>query len=303
MRLKSAPLRVAVFSSFVLSVGMLSIGCPPEPSGVGKVTTMFTGDSQSVANALIGAIVTKDGPVDVADIESLTIKITEINLDYSGDAGEMEDGENDDGTSKINVFEGCEIVDLVQLEGVNRLISLDEAPAGKYTKIRISYEDPVLVLKSDPSTEITDIHITANGRLFISQMFDLPEGQQSILLIDFGGVHLAMNGNGGFVLTPQLAVELGVGVVEDTTVMGMITAIDSANELLTLMIEGGELTVDYLNAVVFLPEDTDTPTGMKSDLMVDQKVEVMGMLFPDDILEASSVRILPEPEPEPEPMP
>jgi len=294
-------IRVAAVTALVASVGLVSVGCPPAPSGVAKVTTMFTGDSQNVANALIGALASKTGPVDVADIESLTVKITEINLDYSGDAGDMDDGDNGDGTSKVNVFEGCEIVDLIQLEGVNRLISLDEAPAGTYTKIRISFEDPVLVLKSDPNTELANVHLTANGRLFISQMFDLPEGQQSVLLIDFGGLHLVMNGNGNFVLTPQLAVDLEVGMIEDTSVMGMITAIDSENDLLTLMVEGGELLVDCAGASVFLVDDTDTPNGDKSDLMVDQKVEVMGLLFPDDILEASSIRILPAPEPEPMP--
>jgi hypothetical protein len=294
-------IRTAAMIGFTASIGLISLGCPPASNGVAKVTTMFTGDSQSVANALIGALAAKDGPVNVDDIESLTVKITEINLDYSGDAGDMDDGDNGDGTSKVNVFEGCEIVDLIQLEGVNRLISLDEAPAGKYTKIRISFEDPVLVLKSDPSTELTNVHLTANGRLFISQMFDLPAEQQSVLLIDFGGLHLVMNGNGNFVLTPQLAVDLEVGVIEDTTVMGMITEIDSENDLLTLMVEGGELLVDCTGASIFLVDDTDTPNGDKSDLVVDQKVEVMGLLFPDDILEASSVRILPDPEPEPMP--
>ena len=300
MHFASTNSRMAVFLGLVVSIGLTTMGCPPT-NGTAKVTTMFTGDSQSVANAMIKALVAKDGPVNVADIESLEVTITEINLDYAGDAGAMDDGDNGDGTSKVNVFEGSEVVDLVQLDGVNRLISLDEAPSGKYTKIRISFENPVLVLKSDLNTEITDIHLTANGRLFISQMFDLPANQQSVLLIDFGGLHLVMHGNGSFVLTPQLSVELGVGVVEDSTVMGMITAIDAANDLFTLMIEGGELTVDCLNAVVFLPEDTDTSTGLKTDLMVGQKVQVMGMLFPDDVLEASSVRILPEPEPEPLP--
>lgn len=301
MKVTRTMIRTAAMIGFTASIGLISLGCPPASNGVAKVTTMFTGDSQSVANALIGALAAKDGPVNVDDIESLTVKITEINLDYSGDAGDMDDGDNGDGTSKVNVFEGCEIVDLIQLEGVNRLISLDEAPAGKYTKIRISFEDPVLVLKSDPSTELTNVHLTANGRLFISQMFDLPAEQQSVLLIDFGGLHLVMNGNGNFVLTPQLAVDLEVGVIEDTTVMGMITEIDSENDLLTLMVEGGELLVDCTGASIFLVDDTDTPNGDKSDLVVDQKVEVMGLLFPDDILEASSVRILPDPEPEPMP--
>lgn len=300
MRLNQARFRVATFVGFVATVGVLSIGCPPASNGTAKVTTLFTGDSQSLANALIGALATKDGPVDVGDIESLTVKITEINLDFAGDAGDMDDGDNGDGTSKVNVFEGSEVVDLIQLAGVNRLISLDEAPAGKYTKIRISFEDPVLVLTSDPDTEISgdSIKLTANGNLFISQMFDLPADQQSVLLIDFGGLHLVMNGNGDFVLTPQLAVELSVGAIEDTSVMGMIVAIDVENDSFTLMIEGGELVVDCLGASIFLVDDTDTATGQKSDLMVGQKVEVMGMLFPDDILEASSVRILPDPEPE-----
>lgn len=297
---KRAHIQRIAYASAAVLCGLLTLGCPINATGSAKVSTVFTGNSKSLANAMIGAIATKDGPIAVQDIESLTVTITEINLDYSGDAGDMEDGDNGDGTSKVTVFQGAEVVDLIQLEGVNRLISLDDVPAGKYTKIRISFEDPVLVLAADPNTEISgdSIKLTANGRLFISQMFNLPEGQQSVLLIDFGGLHLVMNGNGDFVLTPQLAVALSVGVVEDTSVMGMITAIDTEQDVFTLMIEGGELIVDCLGAAIFLPEDTDTATGEKTDLLVGQKVEVMGLLFPDDILEASSVRILPEPAPE-----
>ncbi len=288
------------YASAVMICGLLTLGCPISATGSAKVTTVFTGNSKSLANAMIGALATKDGPIAIQDIESLTVIITEINLDYSGDAGDMDDGDNGDGTSKVTVFQGAEVVDLVQLEGVNRLISLDDVPAGTYTKIRISFEDPVLVLASDPNTEISgdSIKLTANGRLFISQMFVLPEGQESVLLIDFGGLHLVMNGNGDFVLTPQLAVALSVGIVEDTSVTGMITAIDTEQDVFTLLIEGGELIVDCFAASIFLPDDTDTANGQKMDLMVGQKVEVMGRLFPDDVLEASSVRILPDSAPE-----
>lgn len=294
-------MRVVGLAGLCVAVGLMSMGCP-QSAGVAKVTTVFTADSGSTTNALISAFA-KATEVDVADIESLKITITAITLDYSGNAGDMEEGENEDGSSKIVVFSGSEMVDLVELQGVNRLISLDEAPAGKYTKIRISFQDPVLVLKSDPNTEHTNIQITANGNLFISQMFNLPEGQQSVLEIDFGGLHLVMQGNGDYTLTPQLQVDLAVGEIVDTTVMGMITAIDTDTDMFTMMVEGGELVVDYMAAAIFLPDDTDMANGDESSLMVGQKVEVMGGLYPDDVLEATSVKILPEEPPMEEPMP
>jgi hypothetical protein len=299
-------LRVAAFGALCVAVALAGMACPTTaPTGVAKVTTVFTSDSGSVANKLIAAL-TGPGPVDVADIESLEITITRITLDYDnpedGEPEEEAEGEKfEDSPNKIVVFEGSETVDLIDLQGVNRLISLAEAPAGKYTKIRISFENPVLVLTSDPNTELTNIQVTANGHLFISQMFELPEGQESVLQIDFGGLHLVELGNGNFVLTPQLQVNLAVGVVEATTVAGEIVAIDTEIDVITILTEGGdEIVVDYIAALIFLPEDTDTANGSEGDLAIGQMVEATGSLFPDGILEADSIRILPEETPEEE---
>lgn len=286
-------------------VGTLSMGCP-QPAGVAKVTTLFTSDSGSVANGLIAAFA-KAEEVDVANIESLYITITEISLDYSGNAGNMEEGENEDGSSKIVVFPSpdtpaTKTVDLVQLQDDYQLISLDEAPAGKYTKIRISFEDPVLTL-IDPAVEISgdQIKLTANGRLFISQMFELPEGEETVLIVDFGGLHLVMNGNGDFTLTPQLQVDLEVFVLEEVVEMGTIVAdsLDTDMDVFSLMTMDDEIEVDYSTAMIYKADGTE---GTEADLMEGQEVKVTFLLYPDGVMVATSVEILPEPEPEEPPV-
>lgn len=92
-----------------------------------------------------------------------------------------------------------------------------------YTKIRLSIRDPELRLTSAPDLPITDIHLTANARLFVLETFYVPEGQTSILTLDFEDLHLIETGHGGYVWTPQLRADIQVEAVEGEKVPALIT--------------------------------------------------------------------------------
>jgi hypothetical protein len=176
---------------------------------------------------------------------------------------------------------------------VSRVLSSVEIPAGTYTKIRLSIENPRLVLNSDPDAVITNIQLTANGRLFVSKTFELPEGEPYLLILTFEDIHLVETGNGGYVLTPQLRADIDIEPAE-AVIVGTITAMNKDTDTLIVQLDDAtEIEVLYTDALIYLPGDTDTPTGTEDDLFVGLEAEIAGLLTVDGSLTAETIRILP----------
>jgi len=244
------------------------------------------------------------GEVDTEDIASLMVTLTEISLDHVNgppaavDEGEgeiAEEGEADeDAENKIIVFSGSMDLELRDLVGVSELISNADIPAGRYTKIRLSIEDPHMTLVSDPDTVITDIQTTANGRLYVSSHFEVPEGQDSLILLDFQGLHLVQTGNGGYVWTPQLRAEISVEPA-DVQVQGQVESLDTEADTLSLLPDSGSEAVQgaYAGAAIYLPEDTDIPTGTEARLSAGTRVIVEGDLSVSGDITATTIWVLP----------
>jgi hypothetical protein len=129
--------------------------------------------------------------------------------------------------------------------------------------------------------------------------FTLEAGSLGILQLDFGGIHLVKTGNGKYVLTPQLRADIGLLSAEDTVVTGEVQNLNALGDTFDVVVEGGIVHVDCSEADVFLPGDTDVPTGSKADLADGQMVEVEGRLFADNTMKATAIRILPDPGPDP----
>lgn len=269
---------------YLCAAGLVAIGLTGCPAvGPTRVVAAFTSDG-NVAKSLVEQVLagTDKADVPMADIASLTVTITEISLDASGSAEEE---------AKVVVFEGSTDVDLLDLQGVSEVISEAEVPPGTYTKIRLSIDNPRLVLAAEPDVTLTDIQLTANGRLFVSQSFEVPEGQTSLIILDFGGVKLVQQGNGGFTLTPQLDVSLTV-TDADVTASGTVASVDAEASSLVLTVGDGEINVDLSQAVVFLSTDTDTATGSIASLSAGLPVTVEGLLNVDGSITAAVVRIV-----------
>ncbi|NUM54521.1 MAG: hypothetical protein HUU46_12820 [Candidatus Hydrogenedentes bacterium] len=171
------------------------------------------------------------------------------------------------------------------------MFSTTDIPAGVYHRITLNIENPRLRLVSDPETEITDVHLTANGRLFVNTTFEIPEGGNSLIELMFNGVHLVRLGNGGYVLTPQLDASVTVSAA-DVTANGTIASVDDAADSLVLTLADGDVTVLYGGAAIFLPADTDTPTGTEADLLPGASVEVVGTIDLDGVITASEIHVL-----------
>lgn len=268
-------------------------GCPPQE----RAAFLVSADLDPAAKVAAGE-------VDTEDIASLMVTLTEISLDHvngppaAEDEGEgeiAEEGEADeDAGNKIVVFSGSMDLELRDLIGVSELISNADIPAGRYTKIRLSIEDPRMTLVSDPDTVITDIQTTANGRLYVSSHFEVPEGQDSLILLDFQGLHLVQTGNGSYVWTPQLRAEISVEPA-DVQVQGQVESVDTEADTLSLLPDSGSeaVQVAYAGAAIYLPEDTDTPTGTEADLSAGTRVIVEGDLSVSGDITATAIWVLP----------
>lgn len=268
-------------------------GCPPPP----QERAMFLVSTDLDPAAKVAA-----GEVDTEDIASLMVTLTEISLDHvNGPPAAEDEGEGEiaeegeaDARNKIVVFSGSTDLELRDLIGVSELISNADIPAGRYTKIRLSIEDPRMTLVSDPDTVITDIQTTANGRLYVSSNFEVPEGQDSLILLDFQGLHLVQTGNGGYVWTPQLRAEISVEPA-DVQVQGQVESVDTEADTLSLLPDSGSeaVQVAYAGAAIYLPEDTDTPTGTEADLSAGTRVIVEGDLSVSGDITATAIWVLP----------
>jgi len=273
---------------------LLGIGCSggsgsvTTASGTASVTALISADTDSIARSEASLAFSQLGaPVPVGEIESLTVTVTEIALDPY-----VEDGDPDE--PKIVIFSGAMDVNVVDLAEVSEVLSCVGVPADVYTKIRLSITNPRLVLQSDPGTVITDIHLTANGRLFVSGEFELPEDEFYLIILHFTSLHLVELGNGGYVLTPQVRADIQIDPTE-ACVCGTIDSIDKDTDTLVLALcsdEGSEIEVLYTDALIYRATDTDTPTGSENELVEGIFIRVRGTLWVDHVLTAETIRIL-----------
>ena len=268
------------------------VGCPRGGGGGkdGKVTILFGSATKSLQGALLSAAMPK-AVVAAEDIYSLTVTVTEISLDTGDDDGEDE-GDDDKGSgSGVVIFEGSQDLELISLEGLSEVFSTADVEPGTYTKIRLAIENPRLRLNDDPETEITNIKLTANGHLFVSETFEVPEEGNSLIALTFEDLHLVRNGNGRFVLTPQLSADIAVSSA-DVAATGTIASVDADNDSMVVTLAEGDVTVLYTGASIFLVTDTDTATGTEADLVAGASVDIVGTIDLDGVITATEIRLL-----------
>lgn len=277
----------------VAAVLVFAVGCPNNEMPA-KAFILVSGNATGPAYDS-GA---KAG-VPLADIASLKVTVTEVVLDGRNNAGEGEgefivrDGDDvvDPEVSKVVVFSGEKQIDLRDLSGVSEILSEASIEPGTYTKIRLSIKDPILTQTSDPETEITDIQLTANGRLFISETFEVGEGG-SLILLDFQGLHLVQTGNGKLVWTPQLRADISVESAGVSTT-GTVESVDAAANTMTLTVADSatSVSVNFSAALIYMVGDLDVATGTPADLVLGASVIVEGSLSVSGEITATAIRI------------
>jgi hypothetical protein len=161
----------------------------------------------------VGSLAQGGGPVPLDEIESFLLTVDRIILNTSAEDDSTEAEE--DSTGKVVVFDASEEpavdneVDLADLTNLSDILSSAQVPPDDYTQIRMEISDPRLNLVGDPGGEYrTNISLTANGRLFANVDLTISSGETVYLRLVLDRIHLVEKGNGDFVLTPQLGVEV-----------------------------------------------------------------------------------------------
>lgn len=288
--------------SALLVILILFVGCPQSRDDQkSSVTTVFTSSAPAE---------TKTGPqgggndVPYDDIDRFIVTLTQISM-IEGECDDTCEAPVADTEAKMNteaiIFEGSVDVDLMDLNGAAETLGTQEIEAGVYHQIRLSIEDPRLYLAADPETPITDVHLTAESRLFATGHFEFDGGETNLLLVDFGGVRLKEQGNGTYLLTPQLRVAVGddaddeVESLDETYVMGAIAKVQARQNYVSVDVEGGNgrVKVNYENAEIFLPTDAgDTGSGTPRDLRKGVVIDAVGTMGRGATLEATVISIL-----------
>lgn len=221
----------------------------------------------------------------------------------SNHRGDDDDGDNgDDDGESIVIFSGSFDVDLLDLTELSQVLTEVEVPAGEYCGIRLRIENPRLVLVSDPDTIITNVHLTANGRLFVKEHFEIDDEEEVLIILDFGGIHLVRAGNSGkYVLTPHLKADIDI-VDAAVSFQGEIIAIDAANQIIQVQtdVDTREVAIDS-ETVISSDDDADdaADTGIEvllafEDLAVGQTVMVDGLLTVAGPIDGNSILIADE---------
>ena len=248
-------------------VTFLTAGCPASDAK-GDVTLLFTGDS--------GA---KAGEIDVNLIQSFTVEITKITLRQT--------------FSQAVIFEGSQDADLIDLSGISTMLSSANIAAGTYNRIELTIANPRLVLKATPDTVLTNIQLTADSRMFVSGSFVVPEDGNTVIRLDFGGIHLVPAAD-KYVLTPQLRADVVTAAAPAPVKNeGEITAINTVDSTLTLPLPSGDTEVAYGTATITIAGtggDPDTP-GTAADLAIGQWIQVVGTVNADGVIVATTILI------------
>jgi hypothetical protein len=207
----------------ILCLALAGLGCSSSE-------TTYSSDLAEV-RIVVGAgswqatedLILLDAPVPMDDIESFLIDIDRILLHAEDDSTETEEGfvdAEEDSSSRVVIFDAEEQsevdneIDLVDLTNLSDIIASSVVPPGEYVKVALEISNPRLELVGDPRVAkatldyITDIQLTANGRLFSSMDLLLAGGDAVDLELILHEIHLVEKGGGGFVLTPQLRVEI-----------------------------------------------------------------------------------------------
>lgn len=188
------------------ALALLGLNCGGDtcPGGRDHATVNVAVSVEGWAGAVYTTL--EAGPVDPDSIETFLITIDRVILNPSADDDSLEGVVVFDATEQPAVDNEIDLKDLSQL---SELVSGAQVPAGDYKQVRMEISDPQMRLVGDPAGEYRiNIKRTANGRLFAGvDLTILPDEVLDLTLI-LNSLHLVEQGNGDFVLTPQLRVEV-----------------------------------------------------------------------------------------------
>jgi len=125
----------------------------------------------------------------------------------------------------LNMLEGAEQFDLLEIRGLEEVLAVGELEAGKYTQIRISVESVEVTFGDDEEYQEAEV---TGGELKFVRPFDVVEGETTILLLDFDAEKsINDTGQGKVHVKPVVKLTIQQGKPHDLTLVeGTISEVD-----------------------------------------------------------------------------
>jgi len=281
-----------------------------EASGTGSIVELtfpdagsypYFSDTEADVNAGMSGVVhveDEDEDCDDGDSHHGNGDDDDRSLRSGGGHGD-DDHDHDDDAGRVIVYSGNFDVNLLDLTALSEVLTTAQIPAARYSGIRLTISNPRLVLVDDPSTVITNVRLTANGRLFVKEHFQITEEDELLITLDFGGIHLVRAGNSGqYVLTPKLKADVQVTNAA-TSAEGEIVSIDAVNQIIQVQTDTETLDVGIDGSTLITSDDdsddaADTGTEVTlvfGDLAVGQRVTVQGLRTIAGPVDANAIQV------------
>jgi len=267
---------ISIVGSMFLAMFALT-GCPgPQPQDEVKseVSVLFTASELAAA--------AKAYVVPAGDIARLLVSVDDVMLTPAGDAG-----------IPVSVLGAPQVVDLKELLGVAALLNRPEIPVGTYSNMQLLLSSATLYLTSAPDTAITAVSMPDNGIFDVPVDITIVEGEQNKVLVDLGGITLVELNDGSYELTPDFQVRVPDAAEPiPARSSGEVKQLDLVNGFYVAERHDALVTVYFSNAVIYLPSDGTSPTGVPEDIFVGDHVLAYGTLSADGAVDAAVVIIL-----------
>ncbi|MFC2024623.1 DUF4382 domain-containing protein [Chloroflexota bacterium] len=137
----------------------------------------------------------------------------------------------------LNMLEGAEQFDLLEIRGLEEVLAVGELEAGKYTQIRISVESVEVIFGDDEEYQEAEV---TGGELKFVRPFDVVEGETTILLLDFDAEKsVNTTGQGRVHVKPVVKLTIQQGKPHElASVEGTISEVDIELDTVSIIPSG-----------------------------------------------------------------
>ncbi|MBN1366740.1 MAG: DUF4382 domain-containing protein [Dehalococcoidales bacterium] len=152
---------------------------------------------------------------------------------------------DDSGWITLDILEGAETFDLLQIQGLEEILAVGELAAGKYTQIRMAVSKVEVTFEGEDPVEAK----LPSGNLKFVHPFDIVAGETTVLLFDFDALKSVNVTGNGVIFKPviKLSVTKTPGTLEITTESLPNGTVDTAYEA-AFAAMGGKLPYTWSTA-------------------------------------------------------
>ncbi|OGI12278.1 hypothetical protein A3K64_03060 [Candidatus Micrarchaeota archaeon RBG_16_36_9] len=143
-----------------------------------------------------------DKPVS-GDVSSLVLAVSKVEVHQADNNTEDDQGQetNDTDETGWTTALGPQIIDLIQLKGVENILGNTQLQSGKYTQIRVRVIGATITIDNVTN----DIEIPSNSIKFIHP-FDIVSNQTTTLVIDFNADDSVIQAGSKYILKPVVRI-------------------------------------------------------------------------------------------------